>query len=200
LIDDLLDFSRIIGGRMALDREEIDLRDLLRNVIESMVPATAAKRIELQFSAAPDAIVMGDVHRLEQVFFNLLGNAVKFTDEGGQIEVAVRCRDGQVDASVTDTGVGIEPDFLPHVFDRFRQADSTTTRVHGGVGLGLSIARQLVEAHQGTITVESDGKNQGSTFIVRLPAASGRKEATETKPTSDHKPASLIRLDGIRVL
>ncbi len=94
LIDDLLDFSRIIGGRMALDRDEIDLRDLLRNVIESMVPATAAKRIELQFSAAPDAIVLGDIRRLEQVFFNLIGNAVKFTDEGGHIDVSIRCRDG----------------------------------------------------------------------------------------------------------
>jgi signal transduction histidine kinase/ActR/RegA family two-component response regulator len=200
LIDDLLDFSRIIGGRMALEREEIDLRDLLRNVIESMVPATAAKRIELQFSAAPDAIVMGDLHRLEQVFFNLLGNAVKFTDEGGQVDVAVRCRDGNVEASVTDTGVGIEPDFLPHVFDRFRQADSTTTRIHGGVGLGLSIARQLVEAHQGVITVQSEGKNRGSRFTVRLPMAMRQTEDATTGAVPEAKAPSGIRLDGIRVL
>ena len=200
LIDDLLDFSRIIGGRMSLDREEIDLRDLLRNVIESMVPATAAKRIELQFSAAPDAIVLGDLHRLEQVFFNLLGNAVKFTEEGGRIEVGVKCTDGHVEASVADTGIGIDPEFLPHVFDRFRQADSTTTRVHGGVGLGLSIARQLVEAHQGTISVASDGKDCGSTFTVRLPMVSRRPETAENAPASESKPPGGVRLDGIRVL
>ncbi len=199
LIDDLLDFSRIIGGRMALEREQIDLRDLLRNVIESMVPATAAKRIELQFSAAPDAIVLGDLHRLEQVFFNLLGNAVKFTEEGGRIDVALECRDGHVDASVTDTGVGIEPEFLPHVFDRFRQADSTTTRVHGGVGLGLSIARQLVEAHQGTIEVASEGKNHGSTFTVRLPVAI-QHDSVDSDAAPEAKAPSGIRLDGIRVL
>lgn len=200
LIDDLLDFSRMIGGRMSLNREEIDLRDLLRNVIESMVPATAAKRIELQFSAAPDAIVLGDLHRLEQVFFNLLGNAVKFTDEGGGIDVSVKCRDGHVEADVTDTGIGIEPEFLPHVFDRFRQADSTTTRVHGGVGLGLSIARQLVEAHQGTLSVTSDGKDQGSTFTVRLPMAIRQADTGDASTTAEAKSPSGVRLDGIRVL
>jgi signal transduction histidine kinase len=135
-----------------------------------MIPAAAAKRIEMQFSAAPDAIVLGDVRRLEQVFFNLLGNAVKFTEDGGRIDVEVQAVDDVVEVRVADTGVGIDPSFLPHVFDRFRQADSTTTRVYGGVGLGLSIARQLVEAHQGSISVESSGKNQGSTFVVRLPS------------------------------
>jgi len=200
LIDDLLDFSRITGGRMSLDRDEIDLRDLLRNVIESMVPATAAKRIELQFSAAPDAVVLGDIRRLEQVFFNLIGNAVKFTDEGGRIDVAIRRENGSVEVRVSDTGIGIEPEFLPHVFDRFRQADSTTTRVHGGVGLGLSIARQLVEAHQGAISVESEGKGRGATFIVRLPLVSARVESQEPAPPEEPKPAGGVRLDGIRVL
>ncbi len=199
LIDDLLDFSRITGGRMALDRDEIDLRDLLRNVIESMVPATAAKRIELQFSATPDAIVLGDIRRLEQVFFNLIGNAVKFTDEGGQIDVSIRRGESSFEVRVADSGIGIEPEFLPHVFDRFRQADSTTTRVHGGVGLGLSIARQLVEAHQGTISVESAGKNRGSTFIVRLPIAAARVAPPATT-APEPKASSGIRLDGIRVL
>jgi signal transduction histidine kinase/ActR/RegA family two-component response regulator len=199
LIDDLLDFSRITGGRMALDRDEIDLRDLLRNVIESMVPATAAKRIELQFSAAPDAIVLGDIRRLEQVFFNLIGNAVKFTDEGGHIDVLIRRDEESVEVRVCDSGIGIEPEFLPHVFDRFRQADSTTTRVHGGVGLGLSIARQLVEAHQGSIAVESEGKDRGSTFIVRLPMFSGRVDTAETA-IEEPKAPGVVRLDGIRVL
>jgi len=200
LIDDLLDFSRITGGRMALDRDEIDLRDLLRNVIESMVPATAAKRIELQFSAAPDAVVLGDIRRLEQVFFNLIGNAVKFTDEGGRIDVVIRRENGSVEVRVCDSGIGIEPEFLPHVFDRFRQADSTTTRVHGGVGLGLSIARQLVEAHQGTISVESEGKDRGSTFIVRLPVVSARVDSPDTAAVEEPKAHGAVRLDGIRVL
>jgi len=200
LIDDLLDFSRITGGRMALDRDEIDLRDLLRNVIESMVPATAAKRIELQFSAAPDAVVLGDIRRLEQVFFNLIGNAVKFTDEGGRIDVVIRRENGSVEVRVCDSGIGIEPEFLPHVFDRFRQADSTTTRVHGGVGLGLSIARQLVEAHQGTISVESEGTGRGSTFIVRLPVVSARVDSPDTAAVEEPKAHGAVRLDGIRVL
>lgn len=204
LIDDLLDFSRIIGGRLALEREDIDLRQLLRNVIESMVPAAAAKRIEMQFSAAPDAIILGDIRRLERVFFNLLGNAVKFTGDGGRIEVEVRPVESVVEVRVTDSGIGIEPAFLPHVFDRFRQADSTTTRVYGGVGLGLTIARQLVEAHQGTISVESEGKDRGSTFIVRLPSAVRRREVSVITPVDDApaepRVSNAVRLDGIRVL
>jgi CheY-like chemotaxis protein len=200
LIDDLLDFSRITGGRMALDRDEIDLRDLLRNVIESMVPATAAKRIELQFSAPPAAVILGDIRRLEQVFFNLIGNAVKFTDDGGRVDVSIGCEDKSVEVRIADSGIGIEPEFLPHVFDRFRQADSTTTRVHGGVGLGLSIARQLVEAHQGSISVESDGKGHGSTFIVRLPMISGHVVTAESTPPPEPRPSGAVRLDGIRVL
>ena len=200
LIDDLLDFSRITGGRMALDRDEIDLRDLLRNVIESMVPATAAKRIELQFSAAPDAVILGDIRRLEQVFFNLIGNAVKFTDEGGRVDVSIACQDKSVEVRISDSGIGIEPEFLPHVFDRFRQADSTTTRAHGGVGLGLSIARQLVEAHQGSISVESDGKGRGSTFIVRLPMISGSVVTPVSTSPPEPRASGAVRLDGIRVL
>ena len=204
LIDDLLDFSRLIAGRLVLEREEVDVRQLLRNVIESMIPAAAAKRIEMHLSATPEAIVLGDVRRLEQVFFNLLGNAVKFTEDGGRVDVDVHAADDVINVRVTDTGVGIDPSFLPHVFDRFRQADSTTTRVYGGVGLGLSIARQLVEAHQGNISVESAGKNQGSTFVVRLP--SGVHRAIPAAPQlllegpPDSKSTSGVRLDGVRVL
>ena len=205
LIDDLLDFSRIIAGRLALEREEVDLRQLLRNVIESMIPAAAAKRIDMQFSPAPDAIVVADIRRLEQVFFNLLGNAVKFTEDGGRIDVDVRAIDGVVEVRVADTGVGIDPAFLPHVFDRFRQADSTTTRVYGGVGLGLSIARQLVEAHQGSISVESPGKDRGATFIVRLPSGVRRPDVSVVASTGGEAPAEpnvpqAVRLDGIRIL
>jgi CheY-like chemotaxis protein/two-component sensor histidine kinase len=204
LIDDLLDFSRIIAGRLALEREEVDLRQLLRNVIESMIPAAAAKRIDMQFQAADEAVVLGDVRRLEQVFFNLVGNAVKFTDDGGRVDVEIDALDDTVEVRVSDTGVGIDPSFLPHVFDRFRQADSTTNRVYGGVGLGLSIARQLVEAHQGNISVQSAGKNQGSTFIVRLPSGVKRPAAVSPLVASESAPGSkgaqAIRLDGVRVL
>ncbi len=205
LIDDLLDFSRIIAGRLALEREEVDLRQLLRNVIESMIPAAAAKRIDMPFSPGPDAIVVGDIRRLEQVFFNLLGNAVKFTEEGGRIDVIVSAIDGFVEVRVADTGVGIDPAFLPHVFDRFRQADSTTTRVYGGVGLGLSIARQLVEAHQGSISVQSPGKDRGSTFIVRLPSGVPRPDPSPVASTAAEAPPEptvlqAVRLDGIRIL
>jgi CheY-like chemotaxis protein/anti-sigma regulatory factor (Ser/Thr protein kinase) len=154
----------------------------------------------MQFSSAPDAVVLGDIRRLEQVFFNLIGNAVKFTDEGGTIEVTIRCVDNHVEVRVTDTGIGIEPEFLPHVFDRFRQADSTTTRIHGGVGLGLSIARQLVEAHQGSISVQSDGKDRGSTFIVRLPIIASRITADDNAAAKEPKAPNTVRLDGIRVL
>jgi K+-sensing histidine kinase KdpD/ActR/RegA family two-component response regulator len=205
LIDDLLDFSRIIAGRLALERDEVDLRQLLRNVIESMIPAAAAKRIDMQFHAADEAIVLGDVRRLEQVFFNLVGNAVKFTEDGGRVDVEIDALDEMVEVRVSDSGVGIDPSFLPHVFDRFRQADSTTNRVYGGVGLGLSIARQLVEAHHGNISVQSAGKNQGSTFIVRLPsgiqtsAAVPQLIAAESVPDSKG-PQQSIRLDGVRVL
>lgn len=206
LIDDLLDFSRIIAGRLALEHEEVDVRQLLRNVIESMIPAAAAKRIEMQFSAAPDGIVLGDMRRLEQVFFNLLGNAVKFTGEGGRVDVELRTIDDLVEVRVADTGIGIDQVFLPHVFDRFRQADSATTRGHGGVGLGLSIARQLVEAHQGTISVESPGKDQGAVFVVRLPsglpppAAVTETMAAPGDPGPETRLVQSIRLDGVHVL
>ena len=207
LIDDLLDFSRIVGGRLALEREDIDLRQLLRNVIESMVPAAASKRIEMQFSAAPDVMIVGDMRRLEQVFFNLLANAVKFTGDGGRIDIELRTADTVAEVAVTDTGVGIDQAFLPHVFDRFRQADSTTTRSYGGVGLGLSIARRLVEAHQGTISAESEGKDRGSTFVVRLPSAVQRRVVSVVTPadnggaeSAEARVSNTVRLDGVRVL
>jgi hypothetical protein len=203
LIDELLDFSRIIGGRTRLDLEEIDLRDLIRGVVESMIPSAAAHGLELQLSPIPPVTVLADLRRLEQVFFNLLGNALKFTPKGGQIAMETRLVDRWVEVRVIDTGVGIAPEFLPHAFDRFRQADSTTTRNHGGLGLGLSIARQLVEAHKGTISVESQGRDRGSTFIVRLPVAGKRPERATGQPAPEQIPAPAPpapRLDGIRVL
>ena len=179
LIDELLDFSRVAAGRLALVREDLDLRDLLGGVVESLIPDTVAKGITLELAPVPSVRISGDPRRLEQVFFNVLGNALKFTPQGGRINVVVTTRDNTVEVRVTDTGEGIEPDFLPFVFDRFRQGEEAMSREHGGLGLGLSIARQLVEAHQGSITVTSAGKGHGATFTVTLPMSSSRPEKGE---------------------
>jgi K+-sensing histidine kinase KdpD len=183
LIEELLDFSRVTSGRLALVREEIDVRDLLRGVVEALIPDTVARGVRLELAQVPAALVIGDLRRLEQVFFNLLGNALKFTPRGGRIMVSVRRQEASVQVQVADTGRGIEPDFLPFVFERFRQGDGAGDREHGGLGLGLSIARQLVEAHAGQICVESEGKGHGATFSVTLPLAS---------PTSNHAEPAMM--------
>jgi signal transduction histidine kinase len=172
LIEELLDFSRVASGRLPLVREEIDVRDLLRGVVEALIPDTVAKGVSLDLAPVPPARVIGDLRRLEQVFFNLLGNALKFTPRGGRIMVSVQRQETAIEVQVTDTGQGIEPEFLPFVFDRFRQGDSSGSRDQGGLGLGLSIARQLVEAHDGRIRVDSAGTGHGATFSVTLPVAS----------------------------
>jgi signal transduction histidine kinase len=172
LIEELLDFSRVASGRLPLVREEIDVRDLLRGVVEALIPDTVAKGVSLELAPVPPARVFGDLRRLEQVFFNLLGNALKFTPPAGRIMVSVQRQEAAIEVQVTDTGRGIEPEFLPFVFDRFRQGDSTASRDQGGLGLGLSIARQLVEAHDGRIRVDSAGTGHGATFSVTLPVAS----------------------------
>ena len=182
LIDELLDFSRIVSGRMSLSLEEVDLRALLRGVVESIIPTAAAAGIELDLAPTPPIRVRGDAQRLEQVFFNLLGNALKFTPSGGRIGIEARAGDGAAEIRVSDTGEGIDPALLPHVFDRFRQATEATARTHGGLGLGLSIAKELVEAHKGRIAAESAGKGQGSTFIVVLPLLEIHAETTPPVP------------------
>jgi signal transduction histidine kinase len=169
LIDELLDFSRIVSGRLSLDLEDIDMRVLLRGVVESIIPSAAASGLELELAPMPGSTVRGDARRLEQVFFNLLGNALKFTPRGGRIAIDARPTGGMLEIRVSDTGVGIDPAFLPHVFDRFRQADTRAARTHGGLGLGLSIAKEVVEAHDGRISVESPGEGRGSVFVVTLP-------------------------------
>jgi signal transduction histidine kinase len=156
--------------------ENVDIRELIRGVVESMTPTAVARAVELQLSSVPPVEVLGDIRRLEQVFFNLVDNALKFTPKGGRVALDVRIVDGVVEVQVQDNGRGIEPDFLPLVFDRFRQADSTASRAYGGLGLGLSIAKQLVEAHKGSISAESAGKGHGATFTVRLPAAAQRPD------------------------
>ena len=170
LVDDVLDLSRIVTGRMALHTEPVELSEIVRTTAESFTPAVLAKRQTVQLDLAPQARITGDAHRLRQVIWNLVSNATKFTPEGGSITLRVALKDTRVELEVADTGEGIEPAFLPYVFDRFRQGDSSTTRRHGGLGLGLSLVRHLVEAHGGTVTASSPGEGGGATITVRLPA------------------------------
>jgi signal transduction histidine kinase/CheY-like chemotaxis protein len=178
LIEELLDFSRVTSGRASLQMESVDVRELIRGVVESMIPTAVGRAVDLHLSTVPPVTVRGDIRRLEQVFFNLIDNALKFTPDGGRVAIDVRIADGNVEIQVKDTGAGMDPSFLPHVFDRFRQADSATSRTHGGLGLGLSIAKQLVEAHAGRITATSDGKGLGSTFTVQLPLSAMAEDST----------------------
>ncbi|MFP5287595.1 MAG: response regulator [Thermoanaerobaculia bacterium] len=177
LISDLLDVSRIITGKLRLELKPVDLSRLIDAALDSVRPAADAKgiRILVTLDRGIRGIgpLVGDPDRLQQVVWNLLSNAIKFTPQGGSVEVRLGQREGQAEIAVRDTGAGIRPDFLPYVFDRFRQAESSTTRQHGGLGLGLSIVRHLVELHGGTVAVESPGEGQGSTFTVRLPIRLG---------------------------
>jgi PAS domain S-box-containing protein len=170
IIDDLLDVSRIITGKLRLKVRRVDLTQVIEGAVDAVRPAADAKKIRLesQFDAEVPP-VSADPNRLQQVIWNLLSNAVKFTPEGGRIEIALERAGGQARVRVTDSGIGISPDFLDYVFDRFRQADSSTTRTHGGLGLGLAIVRHLVELHGGTVQAESAGEGNGSTFTVTLP-------------------------------
>jgi signal transduction histidine kinase len=172
IIDDLLDVSRIVTGKLRIEMRPVILDGIVEAAVDGVRPAAEAKGIHLEFRSRPlpDAVgVRGDPSRLQQVAWNLLSNAVKFTPSGGRIEVSVGETDGEACIRVSDTGIGIPPGFLPYVFDRFRQADSSTSRTYGGLGLGLSIVRHLVELHGGTVDVESAGDGQGAVFLVRLP-------------------------------
>ena len=179
LVEDLLDVSRIVSGKLNMNVQPVHLQNVIEAAVESVHLAAQAKRIKLVLHFEPDLpLVVGDPGRLQQVFWNLLSNALKFTPEEGRIEVRLRQTDAHVEASVTDSGEGIPPDFLPHVFDRFSQADSSVTRKHRGLGLGLAIVRHLVELHGGTIRAESAGAGRGATFSLQLPvmAVAGRAD------------------------
>ncbi len=204
LVSDILDVSRIITGKLRLDRGAVDLVPLIEAALESVRPAADAKnlRMELRVEGRVEPI-LGDGDRLLQVAWNLLANAVKFTPEGGRVEVCAAGRPGQVEIVVCDNGIGIDPVFLPFVFDRFRQADASTTRVHGGLGLGLSIVRHVVELHGGTVEAASQGEGTGARFTVRLPArpVPGALSRTDAAVALEAAPAAdASRLDGIRVL
>jgi signal transduction histidine kinase/DNA-binding response OmpR family regulator len=208
LIDDLLDVSRIITGKLRLDVIPLELVSIIEAVAESARPAADAKTIQIEVALDKSASqVLGDATRLQQVIWNLFTNAVKFTPEGGRVEVRLERSDKYAQIIVSDSGQGINPQFLPVIFDRFRQADGSTTRKHGGLGLGLAIARHLVEMHGGTINAHSDGKNQGATFTVTLPINNtGRHQDVGTELSSstngdEKQPFGCSpALDGLRIL
>jgi PAS domain S-box-containing protein len=172
LIDDLLDVSRIVTGNLRLDLQRVDLRGVLEAALETVRPAASAKDITIEAELPPTPVtIRGAADRLQQVLWNLLINAVKFTPRKGRVRASVRCTTGEAEVSVSDSGEGIASDVLPYVFDRFRQEDSSTTRAHAGLGLGLALVRHVVELHDGSVTAQSPGKGQGATFVVRLPLA-----------------------------
>ncbi|AUT00838.1 histidine kinase [Nostoc sp. CENA543] len=205
IIQDILDVSQIIRGQLRLKIQPLDLTNILKDAVETIQPAANAKEISLQYESEPNVgLVMGDGNRMQQIIWNLLANAVKFTPKGGKVTVKLRRVDSSVEIQVSDTGSGIAPEFLPHVFERFRQADSSTTRSHGGLGLGLAIVRHLVELHGGKVYATSPGLEQGATFVVNLPMRAivepVNNNQPELNPTDtenfDHSPI----LKGLRVL
>jgi PAS domain S-box-containing protein len=205
LIDDMLDMARIEQGKMVLSVGPVEMVRVVEAATDAVRPAAEAKGVRLQPVLDSHATIIGDADRLQQVVWNLLSNAIKFTPRGGRVQVRLRREHSYVEIAVADDGQGIEPAFLPHVFDRFRQADPAITRKTGGLGLGLAIVRSIVELHGGTVTAQSDGPGRGATFSVRLPTAplradsltpAQREAGDEAPPTFECPPA----LEGLRIL
>jgi PAS domain S-box-containing protein len=205
LIDDLLDLSRIMAGKVRLDVQPIALLDVVQAAVDSALPSAEAKDVRLTSQLDPAAsTVHGDSGRLQQVVWNLLTNAIKFTPKGGQVQVTLQRIGPRLELSISDSGIGIPASYLPHVFDRFSQQDSSTTRAFGGLGLGLAICRQLVELHGGTIRASSAGEGQGASFVVELPVSQApqQTEAAQSGPPAGAGAADLPplpRLGGVHV-
>ncbi len=206
LIDDLLDVSRVISGKMRLDVRRVDLATVVEAALDAVRPAAEARNIRLQTVLDPRAgPVNGDAGRLQQVVWNLLINAVKFTPKDGRVQVHLQRVNSHVEIVVSDTGEGIAPEILPFIFDRFRQADSSSTRAHGGLGLGLSLVKHIVELHGGTVIAQSAGEGKGATFVVKLPLTIAEIPAARvprvhpTAESAESLPRG-TRLDGLRVL
>jgi CheY-like chemotaxis protein/two-component sensor histidine kinase len=201
LLDDLLDTARIAAGKVRLERSDIDLLSVVRPAIDSIMPMAKEKRVDIKTSLAENiGTIYADADRLGQVVNNLLTNAVKFTPSGGRVEVGLSKRDTAVELVVSDTGQGIEPEFLPRIFAPFSQADGSASRSQSGLGLGLAIAKELVELHGGTIHAESEGAGKGARFVVRLPlfASPQSAQAKLQSPPSETPSNNLI--DGTQVL
>ncbi|HEX8247177.1 MAG TPA: ATP-binding protein [Pyrinomonadaceae bacterium] len=209
LIEDILDFTRIISGKLRLDVRQVDLVLIVESALDVITPAANAKHISLQTVLDSNSFVSGDIERLQQILWNLLSNAVKFTPKGGRVQIRVQRVNSSVEIVVSDTGKGISAEFLPFVFERFKQSDNSTSRRFGGLGLGMAITRHIVELHGGTIRAESGGEGLGATFTVSLPVSVAgsaspipAEETEQTSSTDENvSPAdSLSRLDGLRVL
>ena len=195
LVDDLLDVSRIISGKLSLALEEIFLSQVVNSVIQSLMPAISTKKIEVSFKNFTNSdLILGDPSRIRQIILNLVTNAIKFTHENGQIEIQLEEKDDFY-LTVKDNGVGIDAKFLPHIFENFRQADSSTTRTFGGLGLGLAIVKQLVDLHGGTVTAESKGENTGSTFKVTF-----KKHSGEPKEVAVKNEKETLSFGGLNIL
>ena len=200
MIDELLDVARIVSGKLRLERTAVDLYQIVGAAVEVVAAAAEAKHVSIVIEAdGSNYGVYGDGARLQQIVWNLLSNAVKFCEQGGRIVVHLRRLPGAAEIIVTDDGVGIPPEFLPCVFEPFRQADASSTRRHGGLGLGLSIVKHLAEAHGGTITASSEGEGRGSTFTVRLPARAALTDPARWTPGAA-APIEASALDGVSVL
>jgi len=196
LIDDILDVSRIVSGKLRLTPETIEVSRAIMNAMDSVAPTAAAKEIAITTSFSPGlGMIIADATRIQQVIWNLLTNAVKFTPKNGTVQVSARRTASQVQIAVTDSGEGIDPQFLPHIFEPFRQAENPQTRVHGGLGLGLSIVRYLAEAHGGTVAAESAGRGKGSTFTVTLPV---RAVTAGTEPVKKAFGETFLHRDRLR--
>ena len=206
LVSDMLDMSRIVSGKMRLDVQRVDLAAVVDAAIETVRPAADAKGVRIERAMEPlGEPIHGDPARLQQVAWNLLSNAVKFTPRGGRVHVALTRRASQVELAIRDTGEGIAPEFLPHLYQRFRQADGTASRPHGGLGLGLALVKQLVELHGGTVRAASEGPGAGATFVVALPVSIARlrDEREDGHPRAiagRSTPVPLPELNGTRVL
>ena len=202
LISDLLDMSRIVSGKLRLTIENLDLEWIVRSTIESVHVAAQAKSIVIDQQLDPTSAIAGDAGRLQQIVWNLVSNAVKFTPEGGSIFVRLRQAGSDAELTVSDTGVGIHSDFLPHIFERFKQGNPSITRRFGGLGLGLSIAKHLVDLHGGSISADSKGEGLGASFTVRLPTGTFSQDATGSVQTGVSKAATFSSdvLDGIRIM
>jgi signal transduction histidine kinase/ActR/RegA family two-component response regulator len=214
IIEDVLDVSRIVGGKLRLDVVAVDVAAAIEGALETVRPEAEAKGVTLTADVGSVGVIAADGDRLQQIVWNVLTNAIKFTPESGNVELAAARLGPRIVIRVTDSGEGIEPSFLPHLFEPFRQADGSTTRRHGGLGLGLAIVRQLVHAHGGTIRADSEGPHKGSTFTIEIPARSLPAVAPapgrgSSAPSSEEELASAptptggtqdIRLDSVRVL
>ena len=204
IIDDLLDMSRIIAGKIRLNVQTVDLPQILEKALDSVRPAAMASGVRIEAMIHPSLPpAQGDSGRLQQILWNLLSNAIRFTPQGGKVQVAAKGVGSHLEVTVSDTGEGIDPEFLPHIFDRFRQQDGSTTRTHGGLGLGLSIVKNLVELHGGEVRASSAGLGKGSTFIFQLPLSTDLAEPPESPRDVDaalfEEPGDLS-LEGLKIL